>query len=62
VIFYTTIKKQVEYDESISATGDAHREKRLEMSDASDDSCGVYQDLSRGFPRKGGPASPAVAS
>jgi transposase len=31
VIFYTTVKNQVEYDESIWATRDAHREKRLEM-------------------------------
>jgi hypothetical protein len=31
VIFYTVVRKQVEYDESIWAAGDAHREKRLEM-------------------------------
>jgi transposase len=31
VIFYTMVKNQVEYDESIWATRDAHREKRLEM-------------------------------
>ena len=30
VIFYTMIKNQVEYDESIWATRDAQREKRLE--------------------------------
>jgi transposase len=31
VIFYTMVKNQVEYNESIWATRDAHREKRLEM-------------------------------
>jgi len=31
VIFYTMVKKQIEYDESIWATRDAHREKRLEI-------------------------------
>ena len=31
VIFYTMVKNQVEYDESIWATRDAHREKRFEM-------------------------------
>ncbi len=31
VIFYTMVKNQFEYDESIWATRDAHREKRLEM-------------------------------
>jgi transposase len=31
VIFYTIVKNQVEYNESIWATRDAHREKRLEM-------------------------------
>jgi transposase len=31
VIFYTMVKNQIEYDESIWATRDAHREKRLEM-------------------------------
>jgi transposase len=31
VIFYTTVKNQVEYNESIWASRDAHREKRLEM-------------------------------
>jgi hypothetical protein len=31
VIFYTMVKNQVEYDESIWATRDAHTEKRLEM-------------------------------
>jgi transposase len=31
VIFYTLVKNQVEYDESIWATRDAHREKRFEM-------------------------------
>jgi len=31
VISYTIVKNQVEYDESIWATRDAHREKRLEM-------------------------------
>ena len=31
VILYTMVKNQVEYDESIWATRDAHREKRLEM-------------------------------
>jgi hypothetical protein len=31
VIFYTMVKNQVEYDESIWVTRDAHREKRLEM-------------------------------
>jgi transposase len=31
VIFYTLVKNHVEYDESIWATRDAHREKRLEM-------------------------------
>jgi transposase len=31
VIFYTMLKNQVEYNESIWATRDAHREKRLEM-------------------------------
>jgi transposase len=31
VIFYTMVKNQVEYDESIWATRDAHREKRLEI-------------------------------
>ena len=31
VIFYTMVKNQVEYDESIWATRDAHRDKRLEM-------------------------------
>jgi transposase len=31
VIFYTVVKNQVEYDESIWATRDAHREKRFEM-------------------------------
>jgi transposase len=31
VIFYTMVKNQVEYDESIWAARDAHREKRLEM-------------------------------
>ncbi len=30
VIFYTMVKNQVEYDETIWATRDAHREKRLE--------------------------------
>jgi hypothetical protein len=31
VIFYTIVKNQVEYDESIWATRDAYSEKRLEM-------------------------------
>ena len=31
VIFYTIVKNQVEYNESIWASRDAHREKRLEM-------------------------------
>jgi transposase len=31
VIFYTMVKNQVEYEESIWATRDAHGEKRLEM-------------------------------
>jgi hypothetical protein len=31
LIFYTMVKNQVEYDESIWATRDAHREKRFEM-------------------------------
>ena len=31
VIFYTVVKNHVEYDESIWATRDAHREKRMEM-------------------------------
>ena len=31
VIFYTMVKNQIEYDESIWATRDAHREKRLEI-------------------------------
>jgi transposase len=31
VIFYTMVKNQLEYDESIWAARDAHREKRLEM-------------------------------
>ena len=31
VIFYTMVKNQVEYDESIWATRDALREKRFEM-------------------------------
>jgi hypothetical protein len=31
VIFYTIVKNQVEYDESIWATRDAHREKRFEI-------------------------------
>jgi transposase len=31
VIFYTLVKNQVEYNESIGASRDAHREKRLEM-------------------------------
>jgi transposase len=31
VIFYTMVKNQVEYDESIWASRDAHREKRFEM-------------------------------
>jgi hypothetical protein len=31
IIFYTMVKNQVEYDESIWATRDAHREKRFEM-------------------------------
>jgi len=30
VIFYTMVKKQVEYDETIRDTRDAQREKRLE--------------------------------
>jgi len=30
VIFYVMVKKQVEYDQSIWATRDAQREKRLE--------------------------------
>ena len=30
VIFYTIVKNQVEYDETIWASRDAHREKRLE--------------------------------
>jgi hypothetical protein len=30
VIFYTMVKKQVEYDETIWDTRDAQREKRLE--------------------------------
>jgi hypothetical protein len=31
VIFYTMVKNQIEYDESIWATRDAHREKRFEI-------------------------------
>ena len=31
VIFYTMVKNQVEYNESIWASRDANREKRLEM-------------------------------
>ena len=31
IIYYTMVKNQVEYDESIWAARDAHREKRLEM-------------------------------
>jgi hypothetical protein len=30
VIFYTMVKNQVEYDETLWATRDAQREKRLE--------------------------------